>query len=39
MADRFPKAVVRGVDLFPPLVSWIPPTCIFEVDDVLQLWT
>lgn len=32
-------ATVRGVDLFPPPVSWMPPNCIFEVDDVLQEWT
>ncbi|KAJ5291500.1 hypothetical protein N7478_000751 [Penicillium angulare] len=39
VADMFPDAVVRGVDLFPPPGSWIPPNCIFEVDDVLQKWT
>lgn len=39
MADMYPTAVVRGVDLFPPPVSWIPPNCILEVDDVLQQWT
>lgn len=39
VADMFPDAVVRGVDLFPPPISWIPPNCIFEVDDVLQPWT
>lgn len=32
-------AIVRGVDLFPPPVSWMPPNCILEVDDVLQEWT
>ena len=39
VADMFPSAVVRGVDLFPPPVNWTPPNCIFEVDDVLQPWT
>lgn len=39
VADMFPKALVRGVDLFPPPNSWIPPNCVFEVDDVLQEWT
>lgn len=39
MADMFPNAVVRGVDLYPPPVSWIPPNCVLEVDDVLQPWT
>lgn len=32
-------ATVRGVDLFPPPVEWLPPNCILEVDDVLQEWT
>lgn len=32
-------AVVRGVDLFPPPVTWMPPNCVFEVDDVLRDWT
>lgn len=32
-------ATVRGVDLFPPPVKWMPPNCIFEVDDVLREWT
>lgn len=39
IADMFPNAVVRGVDLFPPPNTWIPPNCLFEVDDVLQRWT
>ncbi|KAJ5217820.1 uncharacterized protein N7469_011445 [Penicillium citrinum] len=38
-ADMFPSATVRGVDLFPPPVTWMPPNCIFEVDDVLREWT
>lgn len=32
-------ATVRGVDLFPPDVTWVPANCILEVDDVLQEWT
>ena len=39
VADMFPNAIVRGVDLYPPPNNWIPPNCIFEVDDVLQEWT
>ncbi|KAJ6088106.1 hypothetical protein N7499_004288 [Penicillium canescens] len=39
VADTFPSATVRGVDLFPPPVSWMPPNCILEVDDVQQDWT
>lgn len=39
MADMYPDAIVRGVDLFPPPTSWVPPNCILEVDDVLHQWT
>ncbi|KXG51842.1 uncharacterized protein PGRI_092350 [Penicillium griseofulvum] len=39
VADMFPEATVRGVDLFPPPGDWLPPNCIMEVDDVLQHWT
>ncbi|KAJ5107355.1 hypothetical protein N7456_004030 [Penicillium angulare] len=39
VADRFPRTLVRGVDIFPPPVNWTPPNCILEVDDVLQEWT
>ncbi|KAJ5097856.1 hypothetical protein N7532_004857 [Penicillium argentinense] len=39
VADMFPDATVRGVDLFPPPVSWMPPNCVLEVDDALQQWT
>ncbi|CAI7642155.1 unnamed protein product [Penicillium discolor] len=39
VADRYPSATVRGVDIFPPPVTWMPPNCIFEVDDVLREWT
>ncbi|KAJ5605182.1 hypothetical protein N7510_010336 [Penicillium lagena] len=39
VADMFPDANVRGVDLFPPPLDWLPPNCVLEVDDVLQEWT
>ncbi|KAJ5649334.1 uncharacterized protein N7484_003057 [Penicillium longicatenatum] len=39
VADLFPDTTVRGVDLFPPPETWIPPNCILEVDDILQDWT
>ncbi|KAJ5110278.1 hypothetical protein N7532_002923 [Penicillium argentinense] len=39
VADMYPSATVRGVDLFPPPVTWMPPNCVFEVDDVLREWT
>lgn len=31
--------IVRGVDLYPPPITWMPPNCTIEVDDVLQEWT
>ncbi|KAJ5184050.1 hypothetical protein N7492_001666 [Penicillium capsulatum] len=39
VADMFPEATVRGVDLFPPPVSWMPPNCVLEVDNVVEEWT
>ncbi|OBT98479.1 hypothetical protein VE01_03534 [Pseudogymnoascus verrucosus] len=39
VADRFPGITVHGVDLYPPPVTWVPPNCIFEVDDITQDWT
>lgn len=38
-ADKYPSATVRGVDMFPPPVTWVPPNCVFEVDDILRDWT
>ncbi|KAJ6014010.1 hypothetical protein N7540_008601 [Penicillium herquei] len=32
-------ATVRGVDLFPPPATWVPPNCVFEVDDIQREWT
>ncbi|KAJ5774771.1 hypothetical protein N7457_009667 [Penicillium paradoxum] len=39
VADMFPTTTVRGVDLFPPPVTWMPPNCILEVDDIAEEWT
>ncbi|KAJ5152055.1 hypothetical protein N7492_010350 [Penicillium capsulatum] len=39
VADMFPHATVRGVDLYPPPVNWMPPNCILEVDNILENWT
>lgn len=33
MADKFPDAIVKGTDLSPIQPSWVPPNCIFEIDD------
>ena len=32
-------AIVRGVDLYPPPSNWVPPNCLFEVDDIQKEWT
>ncbi|KFY49318.1 hypothetical protein V496_10102 [Pseudogymnoascus sp. VKM F-4515 (FW-2607)] len=39
VADRFPGITIHGVDLYPPPQNWVPPNCIFEVDDITQDWT
>ncbi|KAJ6112317.1 hypothetical protein N7523_008378 [Penicillium sp. IBT 18751x] len=39
VADLYSTATIRGVDLFPPPVTWMPPNCVFEVDDILKEWT
>ncbi|KAL8858800.1 MAG: hypothetical protein Q9178_004717 [Gyalolechia marmorata] len=39
MAERFPEAQVVGTDLSPIQPTWIPPNCMFEVDDVTMEWT
>ncbi|KAJ5123987.1 uncharacterized protein N7515_007812 [Penicillium bovifimosum] len=38
VADMFLATTVRGVDLFPPPVNWVPPNCVLEVDYVLREW-
>ncbi|KAL8635398.1 MAG: hypothetical protein Q9228_007104, partial [Teloschistes exilis] len=38
-AEMFPDAQVVGTDLSPIQPSWVPPNCIFEVDDVTMEWT
>lgn len=39
VADMFPTTTVRGVDLYPPPVTWMPPNCILEVDNIAEDWT
>lgn len=31
------KVTVQGTDLYPPPKTWVPPNCIFTVDDVLKV--
>lgn len=37
--DKRNTATVRGVDLFPPPVTWMSPNCILEVDNIAEEWT
>ncbi|KAL8646048.1 MAG: hypothetical protein Q9210_006358 [Variospora velana] len=39
MAETFPDAEVVGTDLSPIQPTWVPPNCMFEVDDVTLEWT
>lgn len=34
-ADRYPQAIVKGVDLYPPPEDWVPPNCILEGKSLL----
>lgn len=39
MADEYPSAKVTGVDLSPIQPSFVPPNCVFEIDDMTLPWT
>lgn len=39
MADEYPSAKVTGVDLSPIQPLFVPPNCVFEIDDVTLPWT
>ncbi|KAL9002684.1 MAG: hypothetical protein Q9188_004396 [Gyalolechia gomerana] len=39
MAEEFPNAQVVGTDLSPIQPTWVPPNCMFEVDNVTAEWT
>ncbi|KAI4146307.1 MAG: hypothetical protein LQ341_002127 [Variospora aurantia] len=39
IAETFPEAEVVGTDLSPIQPTWVPPNCMFEVDDVTLAWT
>ncbi|KAF2248524.1 S-adenosyl-L-methionine-dependent methyltransferase [Trematosphaeria pertusa] len=38
MADKFPNTEVIGVDIAPTQPNFVPPNCIFEIDDVEEDW-
>lgn len=37
VADKFPDKTVHAVDLYPPPHRFVPPNCIFELDDVSKV--
>lgn len=37
-AEEHPETQVFGVDLSPIQPDWVPPNCVFEVDDLEQQW-
>ncbi|PYH80121.1 S-adenosyl-L-methionine-dependent methyltransferase [Aspergillus uvarum CBS 121591] len=39
VADEYPSAKVTGVDLSPIQPLFVPPNCVFEIDDVTLPWT
>lgn len=39
VADKYQSATVYGIDLYPPPAVWVPPNCIFTVDDATKEWT
>ncbi|KAH8423768.1 class I SAM-dependent methyltransferase [Aspergillus melleus] len=39
MADEYPSASVTGVDLSPIQPTFVPPNCVFEIDDITLPWT
>ena len=38
LADKFPNAEIIGVDIAPTQPNFVPPNCIFEIDDVEEDW-
>ena len=38
-ADEYPEAIITGMDLSPIQPSWVPPNCLFYVDDAESEWT
>lgn len=38
MADKYPEASVKGIDVSPIQPFWIPPNAKFEMDDFNLRW-
>lgn len=39
MADKYPSALVEGIDLSPIQPSWVAPNTKFVLDDIEDPWT
>ncbi|POR39313.1 Uncharacterized protein TPAR_00479 [Tolypocladium paradoxum] len=39
MADAYPSAEVIGTDISPIQPTWVPPNCIFHIEDAQLEWT
>lgn len=39
VADQFPSAEVRGADIAHVQPDWVPPNCLFEIEDIEMPWT
>ncbi|KAL2060076.1 hypothetical protein VTL71DRAFT_9898 [Oculimacula yallundae] len=39
VADKYSSATVYGIDLYPPPAVWVPPNCVFQVDNATLEWT
>jgi SAM-dependent methyltransferase len=38
MADKYPNAQITGVDIAATQPPFVPPNCVFEIDDVEEDW-
>ncbi|UNI20894.1 hypothetical protein JDV02_006943 [Purpureocillium takamizusanense] len=39
MADAYPSAEIIGTDISPIQPTWVPPNCIFHIEDAQLEWT
>jgi 2-polyprenyl-3-methyl-5-hydroxy-6-metoxy-1,4-benzoquinol methylase len=39
MADKYPGAQVLGIDIAAVQPRWVPPNCLFEIEDAEDEWT
>jgi SAM-dependent methyltransferase len=38
MGDKYPSAIVHGVDVSPIQPTWVPPNVKFQIDDMTKSW-